>query len=80
MKTKMTPAQCRAARALLGWDQVKLATAAGGWSINVVSTFERGMFDKVAAKTIDEIQATLEANGVTFIADLGVLLYRKGWK
>jgi transcriptional regulator with XRE-family HTH domain len=76
-KVKMTPRQCKAARALLGWDQTKLAEAIGN-SINVVSMFERGMFDRVASRTMDRMQEALEEEGISFIHKVGVMLMPNG--
>lgn len=70
----ITPAQIRAARALLGWHQTDLAAAAGV-SFNVVSRVERELVDP-RASTLRAIQTALENAGVEFIED-GVKLARK---
>ncbi len=60
----MTPAQCRAARALLNWNQEKLAAAAQV-SVNTVRNFET---EKSAPQrsTLDVMRRALEAAGVEF--------------
>jgi hypothetical protein len=72
----MTPAQCRAARALIGMSEIKLAHAA------VVPFTALRDFELAGAVTrqsdIDALQAALERAGVEFIED-GVKL-RKGGK
>lgn len=59
------PAQCRSARALIGWSQFDLAKAA---QIGVVSLrqFERGATEPRRA-TIAVIRRALETAGVIFI-------------
>ena len=60
----VTPGQCRAARALLGWTQIDLAKAAGiGQS--TVANFERSKL-VVAAKSITKMQLALEDAGIEF--------------
>jgi transcriptional regulator with XRE-family HTH domain len=61
----MTPAQCRAARALLDWSQQKLADAAGV-GIVTVRQLEAGTTQPRNA-TVEAIQHTLEEAGVEFI-------------
>ncbi len=60
----MTPAQCRAARGLLDWTQVKLAEAAGVGT-SIVTSFERSG-RAVAAGAVHTMQRALEAAGVEF--------------
>lgn len=62
----ITVEQCRAARALLGWSIGKLASDAAV-GIMTVNRFEGG--DPVRPASIEKIQATLEAAGITFVAD-----------
>jgi transcriptional regulator with XRE-family HTH domain len=62
----MTPEQCRAARAILGWSQEKLGTAAGGLTFQVISKFERGLPGALSAKTVQEIKNALEGQGIIF--------------
>lgn len=60
----MTPAQCRAARALLDWHQSKLAEAAGiGLSTVVDFERKRRTVSEAARKTL---QRALESAGVEF--------------
>lgn len=61
----MTPAQCRAARALLGIEQGEVAGAAGVARATVVD-FEKGR--RVPREsTVAAIRAALEAAGVVFL-------------
>jgi transcriptional regulator with XRE-family HTH domain len=66
---KVTPAQSRAARALLDWSQPDLAGAAG-LGLSTVVDFERSR-RAVPEKTIAAIRAALEAAGVEFIDQNG---------
>ena len=59
-------AQVRAARALIGWPQTKLADAAGV-PVSLVERLETEAADHVADKAIDKLRAALEAAGVVFI-------------
>jgi transcriptional regulator with XRE-family HTH domain len=61
----MTPAQCRAARALLDWTQPRLAEAAA-LGLSTVVDFERER-RTVSADTLASIQRALEGAGVEFI-------------
>lgn len=60
----LTAAQCRAARALLGWSAADLAQA-GGFGIMTVKRLEGGQV--VNAASMDRVVSTLKAAGVTFI-------------
>jgi transcriptional regulator with XRE-family HTH domain len=60
----MTPAQCRAARALLDMTQPDLAQAAGV-GLSTIVDFERSR-RVVLDETLDAIRAALEAAGVEF--------------
>jgi transcriptional regulator with XRE-family HTH domain len=60
----ITPAQTRAARALLGWTQTELAAAAG-LGVVAVKSFERGRSDP-RFSTLTKIQHALDAAGVIF--------------
>lgn len=65
----ISPAQCRAARGLIGWSQDQLVSAlAGEVSKRTVVRFER---DETSPQTttLDAIQRALEAAGVIFIAE-----------
>jgi transcriptional regulator with XRE-family HTH domain len=61
----VSSAQCRAARALLGWTQAILADRAGVGR-KTVAHFEIGRRD-LKARTRREIMATLEHAGVEFL-------------
>jgi hypothetical protein len=65
----VTPAQGRAARALLDWSQPDLAAAAA-LGLSTVVDFERSR-RAVPDKTIAAIRTALEAAGVEFIAENG---------
>lgn len=65
----MTPAQCRAARAILGKSQQEIADAAGV-GIQTLIAFESARRQPYA-KTLDAIRQALEAQGVLFIAENG---------
>jgi len=83
----MTPAQCRAARALLDWTQQKLANAAG-IAVSTVAGFERSLRvmgpETNKATTHEKIQAiqrALESAGIEFIDENGSgagVKFRKG--
>ena len=60
----MTPAQCRAARALLDMTQPDLAKLAG-LGLSTIVDFERSR-RIVSGEAMDAIRATLEAAGVEF--------------
>lgn len=61
----MTPAQSRAARALLNWSQDQLA-AASDVSVTSIRNFERGASEPMR-NNLAAIQRALEEAGVTFI-------------
>jgi len=63
----ITAGQIRAARALLGWTQVKLAEAAGIGEISVKNV-EREKSD-ARTSTLLKIQRAFEKAGVQFIPD-----------
>lgn len=65
----MTPAQCRAARALIGMTQPELATAAG-FGLSTIVDFERERRLVSTAVQISMKEA-LEKAGVEFIAENG---------
>ena len=60
------PAQVRAARALIGWSQSKLAEMAGV-AVSTINEFETGSSDHFANEPIDKLRAALEAAGVVFL-------------
>jgi transcriptional regulator with XRE-family HTH domain len=65
----ITAAQIRAARALLGWKQTELATAAGVSEISI-KNIERGATDP-RSSTLNAIEAAFGKAGVIFM-DPGV--------
>jgi transcriptional regulator with XRE-family HTH domain len=65
----MTPAQCRAARALLDITQTQLANAAK-LGLSTVVDFEKER-RRVSPDSLDAIKATLEANGISFLDENG---------
>ena len=65
----MTPAQCRAARALIGMKQPELADAAG-FGLSTIVDFERER--RVVSMTAqDRIREALENSGIEFIDENG---------
>lgn len=65
----ITPAQIRAARALIGWKQADLARAASVSEISI-KNIERGATDP-RSSTLSAIEAAFNAAGVLFL-DPGV--------
>ncbi|ATR19456.1 transcriptional regulator (plasmid) [Roseomonas sp. FDAARGOS_362] len=65
----ITPAQCRAARALLNWSQDQLETAAKV-ARKTIADFEREV-RRPYARTLEALRAALEAAGVEFIPENG---------
>jgi transcriptional regulator with XRE-family HTH domain len=59
-------AQVRAARALIGWSQAKLAETAGV-PASTINAFETGASDRIANEAVDKVRAALEAAGAVFI-------------
>ena len=73
----ITPAQCRMARAGLGWNETQLARAASV-GLTTVYRFELGKV-RTQPETVEAIQRALEAAGVVFLANgdgLGVKLHK----
>lgn len=65
----MTPAQCRAARALIEMEQSELAEASG-FTRNTIINFEKS--DRTPrTSTVAAIRSALEEAGVEFIAQNG---------
>ena len=65
----VSPAQCRAARGLLDWNQQELAERAGV-SIVTVRQLEAGAHEPRRA-TLEVVRRALEAAGVEFIDENG---------
>jgi transcriptional regulator with XRE-family HTH domain len=61
---RISPAQCRAARALIAWSQDQLA-AASKVAKATIANFEAGNREPYE-RTLDDVQAALEAAGVEF--------------
>jgi transcriptional regulator with XRE-family HTH domain len=65
----ITPAQCRAARALLDWSQQELANHAG---VGIVTVHQlEARLSRPRRATFDVIRRALEAAGVEFIDENG---------
>jgi len=62
---EISPAQCRAARALIDWSQTELASQAG-LGLSTVVDFERER-RSVSGNALGTIRKALEAAGVQFI-------------
>ncbi|HEY0330769.1 MAG TPA: helix-turn-helix transcriptional regulator [Rhodopseudomonas sp.] len=65
----LTPAQSRAARALINWSQPQLAEASRT-GVSTIRDFETGKRTPIA-NNLTAIQAALEAAGVEFIPPNG---------
>lgn len=65
----LSPAQCRAARALLDWSQAKLSTESKV-ATKTLADFERGNRTPYE-RTLNDIKVTLEAAGVIFVDENG---------
>lgn len=63
--TMITPAQIRAARALIGWKQTELAEASGVSEISI-KNIERGSTDP-RSSTLAALQAAFDKAGVVFL-------------
>ena len=68
-KNDISPAQSRAARALLGWSQDQLE-AASKVAKKTIADFERGARSPYA-RTLSDVRSALEAAGIIFIAENG---------
>ncbi|WP_320409756.1 helix-turn-helix transcriptional regulator [Bosea sp. Root483D1] len=69
MRFMITPAQIRAARALIGWKQTDLAVAAGLSEMSI-KNIERGENDP-RVSTLSAIQKAFELAGVIFVPENG---------
>jgi len=65
----MTPAQCRAARALIEWTQPQLAAAAG-LGLSTVVDFEKAR-RAVSGDAVRSMERALHAAGVIFVDENG---------
>ncbi|CAN7457647.1 helix-turn-helix domain-containing protein [Pararhizobium sp. LjRoot238] len=63
----LSPAQCRAARSLLGWSQDQLASTSKVAKATIAN-FEAGKRSPYD-RTLLDMQSALEAAGVVFVAD-----------
>jgi transcriptional regulator with XRE-family HTH domain len=61
----LSPAQCRAARALLNWSQEDLVRASG-ITKKTIADFERGATSP-RLQTLAQIRAAFEAAGIEFL-------------
>ncbi|MCV9965423.1 helix-turn-helix domain-containing protein [Pararhizobium sp. BT-229] len=63
----ISPAQCRAARSLLGWSQDQLSSASKVAKATIANfeTGKRAPYER----TLLDIQAALEEAGLVFVAD-----------
>jgi predicted transcriptional regulator len=66
----ITPSQIRAARGMLDWSMVNLASAARV-SVSTVKRIEDGLSDPMTERTIALMQDALETEGVRFLTDDG---------
>lgn len=64
----MLPAQCKAARVMLGWGQRELAAQAEV-GLSTVVDFERERRGTVSEEIISRLRAALEAGGVVFLPE-----------
>ena len=67
--SEISPSQCRAARALLGWTQQQLATAAST-GLSTIKGFELGSSTPYR-NNMAAIRRSLEEAGVDFIPENG---------
>jgi transcriptional regulator with XRE-family HTH domain len=74
----LTSAQCRAARALIGWSQDQLA-AASKVAKATIANFETGKRTPYA-RTLDDVREVLEAAGVVFVDENGSGAGVRLWK
>jgi transcriptional regulator with XRE-family HTH domain len=66
---KISPGQCRAARALIGWTQPKLVEASG-LGLSTIVDFEKERRE-VSESAVNAIANALVAGGVIFVAENG---------
>lgn len=68
---EITPAQCRAARGLLGWTQEELGKQAG-ITMRTVIAFEKGE-NRPQAGTMGKLVTCLQDAGIRFSEERGVV-------
>lgn len=66
-KLTISPAQCRAARSLIGWSQDRLSEESKVAKATIAN-FEAGKRSPYD-RTLEDIQSALERGGVAFIGD-----------
>ena len=65
----ISPAQCRAARGLLGWSQLDLSKASRT-ATKTIADFERGAREPYP-RTLEDVRGAIEQAGVEFIDENG---------
>ncbi len=65
----ISPAQCRAARGLLGWSQSDLSEASKT-ATKTIADFERGAREPYP-RTLEDVRGALERAGLEFIEENG---------
>ena len=65
----INPAQCRAARSLLGWSQLDLSKASKT-ATKTIADFERGAREPYP-RTLEDVRGAIERAGVEFIDENG---------
>lgn len=65
----LTPAQSRAARALINWSQLQLAEASGT-GVSTIRDFETGKRTPIT-NNLSAIRSALEAAGIIFVEENG---------
>lgn len=74
-KLSISPAQCRGARAMLGWAQAEVAFKAGAENPAPVKRFEDGSLDEAAGRRWSLVlRRVFEEAGVCFYGRHGVSL------
>jgi len=64
----LTPGHIKAARALLDWNQEKLADASG-LAMSTIKRLEGGGIGKASIENIEKISSALEGAGIVFLAE-----------
>ena len=71
IQSRMTPAQCRMARAALDWNASNLAASAGV-GVATINRFERGGIVTTTQDTVSKLRTALETAGVVFVEPNGL--------